>query len=94
MQAAERKVTTARSLYETTADYINSNRHSRDVNERWLCAILEPMLGTISGVMNSRPPEMDKQSIATFRAAEIEKEIASKRKEIERLERDLATAKA
>ena len=89
---AERKTTTVRVLYEAVTAYIDDNKHSRDVNERWLCSILEPMLSTISGVMNNRVA--NKLPIAEFRAAEIEKEIASKRKEIERLERDLVSTKA
>ncbi len=91
--AVERKMTTARSLYETVTDYIDDNKHARDVNERWLCSLLEPMLGLISSVMNNRPRDGDKSAIAAFRAAEIEKEIAGKRKEIERLEQDLVSTK-
>lgn len=91
--AMVRKTTTVRALYEAVTAYIDDNKHARDVNERWLCGILEPMLGLIGGVMNSRPRDIDKSAIAAFRAAEIEKEIASKRKEIERLERDLVSTK-
>lgn len=91
--AAERKSITARMLYETVTAYIDDNKHSRDVNERWLCSVLEPMLGIFSGVLNSRVPEKDRPAVAAFRAAEIEKEIAGKRKEIERLERDLVSTK-
>lgn len=89
--AVERKPTTIRTLYDTVTSYIDDNKHSRDVNERWLCSILEPMLATFSGVLNNRVA--NKLPIAEFRAAEIEKEIASKRNEIERLQRDLAMTK-
>lgn len=88
---SERKATTVRMLYEDVTAYMDNNRHSRDVNERWLCSLLEPMLSTISAVMNNRLS--NKLPVAEFRAAEIEKEIASKRKEIERLERDLVSTK-
>jgi hypothetical protein len=85
----ERKLTTIRTLYETVTRYVDDNRRSGDVNERWLCAILEPMLGTISGVMNTKPRNEDLAAIQSFRAREIEKQIAEKRSEVERLERDL-----
>jgi uncharacterized small protein (DUF1192 family) len=88
----ERKTTTARMLYDTMTAYIDDHKHSRDVSERWLGSVLEPLLGTISGVMNrGSPNEANRKAVAAFRAAEIEKEIADKRKEIERLERDLKT---
>jgi hypothetical protein len=88
---SEKKPTNCRALYETLTDYIDSNRYSRDTTERWLCSNLEPLLKTLSSVMSSRLSEPDKKAVAAFRAAEIAAEIATKRKEIERLERDLKT---
>jgi hypothetical protein len=90
--AEPRRMATARILYDTVTEYIDGNRHSRDVNERWLCATLEPFLVRISGVMNSRPTIADLPAIAAFRAAEIEKQVSDKRSELARLERDLAIA--
>lgn len=88
----ERSVTNCRALYEAVTAYIDSNKHSRDVAERWLCSVLEPRLGTISAIMNSRPRADDQPAIEAFRASELAKEISSKRSELERLERDLEAA--
>lgn len=88
---AERKSTTLRQLYETVTAYIDDNKHSRDTCERWLCSILEGILGRLSSVLSSRLSEPDRKAVAEFRASEIASEIAAKRKEIERLERDLKT---
>lgn len=89
--AEERRKTTARTLYETVTSYIDDNKHSRDVAERWLCSVLEPSLSMISGVLNNRPRPIDLPAISSFQAAEIEKQIEAKRKEIQNLERDLKT---
>lgn len=91
-EVMERKTTTTRALYDVVSDYIDCNRHSRNVNERWLCISLTPLLGVIDSVMNrSKLSEETRKLVAEFRAAEIQKEIAVKRREIEVLERDLKT---
>lgn len=87
--AEERKRTTIRVLYDTVTSYVDDNKRSNDVAERWLCSILESMLATLSGVLTSRPKPADQPAIAAFQAAEIERTISAKRKEIEGLERDL-----
>jgi hypothetical protein len=91
---AQRQRMTTRDLYERVKRYIDDNEHSNDVNVRWLCTTLEPILLRIGHIMNDRAPEGDKQAIAAFRSAEIEAEIANRRKDIERLERDLQKVKA
>jgi hypothetical protein len=92
-KATERKRTNLRALSETMADYIDGAKYSSDTAERWLCSVLEPFRVTMHSVLSNRLSEPDRKSIAEFRAAEIAKDIAAKRKEIERLERDLATTK-
>lgn len=89
----ERKTTTARTLYETVTAYIDDNKHSRDVAERWLSSVLEPRLGTISAVMNGRPRADDQPAIETFRAAEIQEQIKAKQRELATLEADLEATK-
>jgi hypothetical protein len=91
--AEERKRTTVRTLYETVTVYIDDNKRSSDVAERWLCSALESMLVTISGILKSRPVPADLPAIEAFQAAEIEAQIGAKRKEIENLERDLKAVK-
>jgi len=93
MTATERKTTTARSLYEAVTAYIDDNKRSRDVAERWLCSVLEPRLGTISAVMNSRPRADDQPAIEAFRAAEIQEQIKTKQGELAALEASLREAK-
>lgn len=85
----ERKRTTARTFYETMTAYIDDNKRSSDVAERWLCSTLEPLLGSLSGVMNNRPRPADLPAIASFQAAELAARISEKKREIEVLERDL-----
>lgn len=87
----ERKRTNTRALYEAVTRFIDDNRHSNDVNVRWLSSLMEPNLPRICDIMNNRVPKTDKEAIAAFRSAEINAEIASRRKDIERLESDLAT---
>jgi len=93
-QYHERKRMNTRGLYEAVTGYIDDNKSSPDVNVRWLCALLEPNLLRISDIMNGRAPETDRQAIVMFQAGEIEAQIASRRKDIEKLERDLQKVKA
>lgn len=90
---AERKATTTRTLYETVTAYIDDNKQSRYVAERWLCSVLDPKLATISAIMNSLPRADDQPSIESFRAAEIQEQINSKKRELAALEADLEATK-
>jgi hypothetical protein len=89
----ERKAVTARALYEAVREYIDSNKHSRDVAERWLCSVLEPQTATISAIMNNHPRADDQPAIEAFRAAELQEQIKAKQRELATLEADLEATK-
>lgn len=80
---------TARDLYDHMSRFAHDNKGSRDVDMRWLASKIETYCPVVSAAMNDRLDSADRAEITAFRAAEIENDIAAKREEIERLERDL-----
>lgn len=84
----------ARQLADTIDRFISDNRHSRDVDMRWLASYFAPILTMLGEAISQRGlgPEMRKL-VDAFRAKEIEGEMANKRRELEILERDLGRIK-
>ncbi len=76
-------------LIETIRTYVNSHRHSRYTEERWLCTYLEPVVKLIQQIHDRRLSDENKRAVGKFRAAELEEQIASKRKEAAALETEL-----
>jgi hypothetical protein len=69
--------------------YADRQRTARDVDERWLCTLLTPVIAAAQQVRNSRLSEEHKKARDAFRAEEVEKEIVSKRREMQALESQL-----
>lgn len=89
MDVAEYKPMTTRALYDHISRFADDNASSRDPDMRWLASKLEAWRPLVSDVMNSRLGPAERAAVTAFRAAELEKEIADKRSEIAKLERDL-----
>lgn len=81
------------NLIDTLDRFISDNSHSRDVEERWLCAVLASTLQLTREARSRLGPE-NKAKVNAFRADEIEKELQAKRRETEILERDLVKLRA
>lgn len=90
----EYRRTTIRDLIDTTRKYMDDNRSSRDVNERWLADYLIPVWKVMAEVGNNRLGDTNKSCVQAFRAAELEAEIDKKRQETEGLERELKKVRA
>lgn len=80
---------TARDLYDHMSRFASDNKSSRDADMRWLASKVEAWRPLVANVMNGRLDPAERTEAKAFRAAEIEKEIADKRGELARLERDL-----
>lgn len=93
-QVMERKTTTIRTLLETMKNYMDDNRHSRDVNERWLSDYLIPIWKTVAEVGNARLTEANSGAVDSFRADELREQIRIKKSEAQRLEEELKKLKA
>jgi hypothetical protein len=74
--------------------YQSDSAHARSVEVRWLCTILQPALDAACEVGNSRLSEQNRKDLNAFRAVELEKQIETKRKDMEALERDLKKVRA
>jgi len=85
---------TTYKLAEAIRNFCNHNRHSRNVNDRWLADYLLPVHETICAVGNNKLREADIKSLKAFRTAELERQIEEKRREAEKLERDLKRVQA
>lgn len=82
-----------RQLYDHLSRFEGDNDHSNDVDCRWLASVVKAWMPLVAEVMNSRlGPEAHNQ-VNAFRAAEVEKELERKRREVDVLERDLKTLK-
>lgn len=71
--------------------YIDRKEHSGDVDERWLAKYLATFRAAADEVRNNRLGPGTRAQVNAFRASEIEKELAEKRRQMEVLERDLKT---
>lgn len=80
---------TARQLYDTLERFQTDNAGARDVDLRWLASHMDNLRLLTARVMNSRLEGDEAARVKAFRAAEIEAEIAAKRDELAKLERDL-----
>jgi hypothetical protein len=76
-------------LIETIRTYVNSHRHSRYTEERWLCTYLEPVVKLVQQIHDRRLSDENKREVGKFRAAELAEQIAAKRKETAALESEL-----
>lgn len=81
------------TLVETIRAYTAENRHAHLVERRWLCSVLEPLIGFVEQVRTCRLTDENKRDIIKFRAAELEAQIANKRSETAALERELTRCK-
>lgn len=88
-QAEAYRPMTPRQFYDHISRFADDNGASRDPDMRWLASKVEAWRPLVANVMNSRLDPAERAEAKAFRAAEIEKEIADKRRELERLERDL-----
>jgi hypothetical protein len=68
--------------------------HCNAVEVRWLGKALQPTLDAACEVGNSRLGPENRKAVNDFRAAELEKEIDRKRRDMEILERDLKKVRA
>ena len=93
-EVQEYRRTTIRELIDTMRKYMDDQRHSRDVNERWLVDYLIPVWKVAAEVGNGRLGETSKAAVQAFRALELEDEISKRRKETENLERELKKVRA
>lgn len=82
-----------RQLYDHMDRFQSDNSHSSDVNCRWLSTMIDGWKATVAQVMNIRLEPENVVLVNAFRASELEKQIADKRREVERLERDLRAVK-
>lgn len=94
MDVEEYKPITTYKLAEAIREFCNHNRHSRSVNDRWLADYLLPVHETVCAVGNSKLRDADIKSVKAFRTAELERQIEEKRREAEKLERDLKQVQA
>jgi hypothetical protein len=85
---------TARDLYDHISRFADDNASSRDVDMRWLASKMEAWRPLVADVMNSRLGPAERVEVNVFRAAEIEKELEVKRREVNILERSLQQIKA
>lgn len=91
--ATEAPDITTHELCNALERYINRKEHSNDVDERWLAHYLTTFRAVALEVRNSRLGPGAKAQVNAFRAAEIEKELQDKRRQMEVLERDLKKLK-
>lgn len=80
---------TGRKLYDALARFQTDNARSHDVEMRWLASHMDDLRLLAARVMNSQLNGDERARVKAFRAAEIETEIAAKRDELAKLERDL-----
>lgn len=93
-QAREHTPMMPRQLAEHIRTFINDQRHTHFVQNRWLANSLEPVINTVYAVANyNLTPEMS-TAVNAFRAAELQKQIEDKRNEASALERELAKVRA
>jgi len=88
-EAQQFRPMTARNLYDHISRFADDNASSRDADVRWLASKVEAWRPLVANVMNGRLDPSERAEAKAFRAAEIETEIAHKRSELARLERDL-----
>lgn len=70
-------------------EFISCNRHSRDVEMRWLAQYLEDSLvGLLRGARSDSLDEASKVQVARFRLAEIATERSKREREIADLDRE------
>ncbi len=91
--AAEPPAITTNELCNFLDRYIERKESSGDVDERWLAHYLTTFRAAAREVRSSRLGPGAKAQVDAFRAAEIEKELQDKRRQIEVLERDLRKLK-
>jgi hypothetical protein len=83
------KTFTAAALASAIEDYCQSQRHSRDVSDRWLSSYLDKaVLGLVRQVRNNNLDMDLREQVNAFRLTEIEKEKQAKQKEIDALDRE------
>lgn len=80
---------TGRQLYDALERFQTDNARSRDVDMRWLASHMDDLRLLAARVMNCQLNGDERARVKAFRAAEIEAEIAAKRDELSKLERDL-----
>lgn len=80
---------TARNLFDHMSRFVDDNVRASDVDVRWLATQIEEYRRMVARVMNDRLEGGERAQVKAFRAAEIEKDIATKRDELAKLERDL-----
>lgn len=94
MADEERKQMTPGMLCTAIENYMSSNCHSHDLENRWLAKELEGALAIARAVRNGGRLEGDlKERVNAFRIQEIEAEMSRKRRELDVLESDLRTIK-
>lgn len=93
MEDAVHRPMTVQELVRHIQRFQGDCAHSRSVEERWLCTFLQPALDAACEVGDAHLNPENRASANAFRAAEIEKELDRKRRDIEALERDLKKAR-
>jgi aspartokinase-like uncharacterized kinase len=95
MTVKERQVVTVQQLYSQLAEFIHSNMYSSDRSVRWLADELKNnALVIVAEVGNMKLSEENQAKVRNFHAAELQKQLEEKRREVDRLERDLKTVSA
>ncbi|OAF05490.1 hypothetical protein AYJ54_00865 [Bradyrhizobium centrolobii] len=94
MDAQEYKPMTTHELIRHLQRYQGDKSHSSSVDERWLATAIQSALDMACEVCNSKLCPESRKAVNEFRAAEIEKELDRKRRDIDALERDLKKVRA
>lgn len=85
---------TARQLYDHMRRFADDGGRSGEDEVRWLASKVSAFVATVAAVMNSRLEPDQRTEANAFRAAEIEKELEGKRREVDRLEQSLKQIRA
>lgn len=94
MTAEQYHSMTVQELVRAIQKFSSDNERSNVVENRWLTHALAPAIEMLCEVGNSRLGPENRAAVNAFRAAEIERELERKRKDIEALERDLKRVRA
>ncbi len=95
MTAEPAERVSAQTLANQLERFVSCHRHGHDVDMRWLAVQCHNLRLVIGELVSSRGAGDDlRAKIRAHRAAEIEEELKSKRRELDNLERELAKTKA
>jgi hypothetical protein len=86
---------TAHQLATDVERFVSDNRHSNDLDDRWLADFLEQLaVPVIREIRNNNVGPKTREAIKRFRAKELEAELERDRDRMKKTERELEKLRA